>query len=72
MADTPDPLADVRSTRLEKDAAKALEKQKTAAWKAAIRKAAAQGLPRMEIATAPGINRARVYAILDEKKDEDQ
>ena len=68
MADTPDPLADVRSTRVERDAALALVDQKTDAWKAAIRQAAANGVPRTEIVKAAGVNRARVYAILDEDK----
>ncbi|WP_328522864.1 hypothetical protein [Kribbella sp. NBC_00359] len=70
MVNSPDALDEVRSTRVERDAALALVDQKTEAWKAAIRQAAANGVPRTEIVKAAGVNRARVYAILDETKGE--
>jgi hypothetical protein len=58
-------LDEVRAARIEREAVLALLEPKTEAWKAAIRKAAEAGVPKPELATAAGVNRARVYKILE-------
>jgi hypothetical protein len=63
---TGDGLDEVRETRAEREAALALVDKKTEAWKAAIRRAAAAGTPKTELVKVAGVNRARVYKILDE------